>query len=912
MVQSASAGQAKSYFSDALTKSDYYVNDQELRGRYNGKLAERLGLEEFASKESFHSLCENINPKTGKPLTPRQNEERTVGYDINFHCPKSVSILHALAKDDHILKAFEQSVSETMKDIEADAKVRVRKGGKNEDRDTGELAWAEFTHQTARPVEGQAPDPHLHSHCFVFNATWDETEKKFKAGKFRDIMQDMPYYKERFHKRLADKMTSLGYQVRATEKAFEIEGVPQKVIDLFSKRTDEIGRAAKEKGITNRDELDSLGAKTRSKKQKGLSMAELKSEWKQQIKEISLNDASGAGEKIIRFAPVKDLPKLDVQHCIDHSVLHNFERASVIADRRILSTACKCALGNLTITLDDITRNFQQDKRIIHVKEGSRRLCTTKGVLREEKLMVDLAREGQGKLKPLYKDAPNLRVDGEQATAVTHVLTTSNRVSIIRGAAGTGKTTLMREAVDWMEKAGKTVTVVAPTSQASRGVLKQEGFDGAETVARLLVDEKMQIELKDQVLWVDEAGLLGTKDMTALLNIAAKQNARLILGGDTRQHASVVRGDALRILNTVGGIRAAEVSKIYRQKDAQYREVVEHLSKGDVRQGFEKLDDMQAIRSIDPLQANKELVDDYLNAIKNGKTALVISPTHAHGEGVTKEIRQGLREIGLIGKKETTVKRLANLNLTEAQKADWRNYSQGDVVQFNQNAPGIKRGSALTVKEIRDGKIQLTDKKGKAVPLPLNRAKDFDLYKPGEIALTKGDKIRITRNGFDTREKRLNNGMDLEVVSVNKEGKVTLKNKASKTSYVLDKEFGHISHAHCITSHSSQGKTVDEVFISQPSATFGATDARQFYVSVSRARDVARIYTDDKAALLEHASKLGDRQSAIELVSKNSNHLDHIMHLQRSTYENLEKFREVKANVTKYKEDIDRDYEPRI
>ncbi|MBE7172476.1 MAG: relaxase domain-containing protein [Williamsia sp.] len=912
MVQSSSSGQAKSYFSDALSKSDYYVSDQELRGRFNGRLAERLGLEEFADKQSFDRLCDNLNPSTGEPLTPRRNEERTVGYDINFHCPKSVSILHALAKDDHILEAFERSVSETMRDIEADTKVRVRKGGKNEDRQTGELAWAEFTHQTARPVEDQSPDPHLHSHCFVFNATWDETEKKFKAGKFKDIMQDMPYYKERFHKRLADRMTELGYRVRQTEKAFEIEGVPQKVVEHFSKRTDQIGRIAKEKGITDRNELDALGARTRAKKQKGMSMAELKAEWKRQMREISRDDANGEEDKVVRHSPVKEPPRLDVQKCIDHAVLHCFERASVMSERNILGTACKYAVGNPSITLEALTDAFRQDARIIQVRSKERTLCTTKGVLREEKIMVDLAREGQGKMKPLYKEAPDMKVDGQQRTAVTHVLTTPHRVSIIRGAAGTGKTTLMREAVEWMEKAGKTVTVVAPTSLAARSVLKKEGFEKAETVASLLVDENMQKGLKDQVLWVDEAGMLGTKDMTALLDIATKQNARLILGGDTRQHSSVVRGDALRILNTVGGIRAAEVSKIYRQKDTRYREVVEDLSKGNVLQGFQKLDEMQAIRTIDPAQANKELVEGYLAALKKGKTALVISPTHAQGDKVTQEIRQGLRAAGMIGKKETRVKRLANLNLTEAEKRDWRNFYEDYVIQFNQNVPGIKRGSAWTIREVTDGKIQLADKEGKFVSLPLDRAKDFDVYKLDRIPLSKGDKIRITRNGFDDQDKRLSNGMEMDVVSVDKQGKIMLMNKASKSRYMLDREFGHIAHAHCITSHSSQGKTVDEVFISQPSSTFGATDAKQFYVSVSRARDVARIYTDDKEALLEHASELGDRQSALELVAENTSHAKHMMHLQRSTYENLEKFREVKENIIRHQEDRDRDYEPRL
>eukprot|EP01136_Pigoraptor_vietnamica_P015692 Opistho-1_new@4469 len=97
-------------------------------------------------------------------MTPRKREERTTGYDINFHCPKSISILHSLSKDHHILDAFHESVKETMQDIEKDSKTRIRKNNVYDDRDTQELVWADFVHQTARPVEGHAPDPHLHAH----------------------------------------------------------------------------------------------------------------------------------------------------------------------------------------------------------------------------------------------------------------------------------------------------------------------------------------------------------------------------------------------------------------------------------------------------------------------------------------------------------------------------------------------------------------------------------------------------------------------------------------------------------------------------------------------------------------------------------------------------------------------------
>ncbi|MBK7853718.1 MAG: ATP-binding domain-containing protein [Bacteroidetes bacterium] len=133
------------------------------------------------------------------------------------------------------------------------------------------------------------------------------------------------------------------------------------------------------------------------------------------------------------------------------------------------------------------------------------------------------------------------------------------------------------------------------------------------------------------------------------------------------------------------------------------------------------------------------------------------------------------------------------------------------------------------------------------------------------MGLSKGDKIVITRNGYDIDKRRLSNGQNLEVVSIDKDGIITARNYQSRNIYNLPKNFGHISYAYCMTSHASQGKTVDEVFISQPSSTFNATNAKQFYVSASRAKDKAHIYTDDKEALLEYASQLGDRQSALEL-----------------------------------------------
>jgi conjugative relaxase-like TrwC/TraI family protein len=885
MIQSSSASHAKSYFSDALQKSDYYINDQELQGRFLGRLADRIGITGMADKETFFALCANVNPRTGGSLTAKTLSGRTVGYDINFHCPKSVSIVHSLSKDNHILDAFSASVKSVMDDIEADSMTRVRKKGAYEDRYTGELLWADFVHQTARPVDGSAPDPHLHAHCFVFNATWDDKEKQLKAGQFKDIKRDMPYYQARFHKILSDKLTDLGYQIRRTAKSFEIEGVPKSAIDLFSKRTNEIGEFAKEHGITDQKQLSELGARTRSKKQKGLSMTELKEIWREQIQENIVYDENEANQQI-RFAPVK-VPSPDkAKDCVDHALQHTFERASVMGDRRILATAYRQSIGKRLIQLDEITTEFKNHDDLIHIRENNRNVCTTKIVLAEERHMVALARKGQSKFTPLYATVPYIKLDGQQGAAIRHILTTKHQVSIIRGGAGTGKTKLLTVLDEMISRTGKEIIMVAPTAQASRGVLANEGFKDAETVAKLLVDKELQAKLSGQILCCDEAGLLGTKDMTSLLELADKHNARLILVGDTRQHSAVIRGDALRILNTVGNISTAEVTLIRRQKNVEYRQAVEYLAKGNIRDGFTKLDDMGAIKSVDPLKPNEVLIEDYIKTVKKGKSALIVSPTNKQAESVSADLRVKLRSNQLLGKKEISAVRLTNLNLTEAEKADWRNFSKGQIIQFNQNVKNIKRGSSWSVEEASEKHVEISNTEGKVAVVPRDIPAAYDVCQRSSIALSGGDQVRITRNRFDKEKKRLDNGQYLEVLSINKAGEIALINRKSKATYKLDKDFGYLDYSYCTTSHSSQGKSVDEVFISQPASTFAATDAKQFYVSVSRGKHAVTIYTDDKEALLEYASEIGDRQSALELVGKNKLHSDYVLQQQKDAYEN--------------------------
>jgi conjugative relaxase-like TrwC/TraI family protein len=265
IIQNSTPAGAKSYYSTA----DYYTEGHELVGSWRGKGAARLGLHGEIKKPDWDALCDNTHPITGCSLTARQREGRRVGFDFNFHVPKSVSLLYGLTEDPRLLEAFKDAVGSTMEGMESEMQTRIRSDGRNEDRTTGNMVWGEFVHTTARPVGG-IPDPHLHSHCFVFNATWDHDETRWKAGQFASLKRDAPYFEAVFHARLARNLAELGLETRRTRQSWEVAGLDEATLSKFSRRTAQIEAKAKENGVHDPDEKGELGAKTRSGKTKEL------------------------------------------------------------------------------------------------------------------------------------------------------------------------------------------------------------------------------------------------------------------------------------------------------------------------------------------------------------------------------------------------------------------------------------------------------------------------------------------------------------------------------------------------------------------------------------------------------------------------------------------------------------------
>jgi len=846
VIAQRSSEAAKSYFA----KSDYYSEGQELVGQWGGKGAVLAGLFGQVDKRAFDSLCDNINPISHESLTPITRGNRRTGYDFTWSAPKSVSVVHAMTGDDRIMQAFRESIKDTMSEMEADMQTRVRKGKVEHDRTTGNMLWAEFIHLTSRPVDGM-PCPQLHAHCFAFNASYDAVESQWKAGQFGKIKGDGYYWQAVQQTRFANRLQTLGYAIHKTKDAFEIDGIPQSALLKFSLRTSLIERVAAKLGITDPKAKAKLAATTREAKLDTIPYAQLVRSWDEQLAPSERSAIAGAHgkPKVVTFQ--------DKAHAT-YAMEHVFERSSVVDERRLLTLALRHGIGEVT---PEAVRAEVNRFGLLKREENGKMWVTTKQVLAEENAMLQFAVKGKGSCKPVVGDQGPWReqlthsgLSSQQQAAVAHLLTSPDRVMILRGVAGSGKTTLTTEAVRQIQATGKPVVMLAPSAQASRGVLRDEGFKDADTLARFLLDDKMQATAANGIIWLDEAGLVGTKTMAALFDVAGTVNARIVLAGDKRQMASVERGSALRTLEDIAGLKIAEVTHIRRQS-GDYKQAVNLLSVGKTADGLAKLDSMGWVKLMPVWDSYAPIAKDYVTKLRTShdreRSALIVSPTHAEGDKITAEVRRELKAQGIVGKEDRQFTRLVPLQWTEAERGDARQYAGDEVLQFHRNSGDFKAG------------YRVEASKALASPRPANPA-HFAAYGKTTIDLAADDMIRITANGKTADGKhKLNNGAVYTVGRFTPTGDIALSN-----GWIVGKEFGQLAHAYVSTAHASQGLTVDHVLIAQSAMSYPASSREGFYVSVSRGRKSATIYTDDKRDLKEAVDRSAPRPSATELVRK--------------------------------------------
>jgi conjugative relaxase-like TrwC/TraI family protein len=813
-------------------------------------------------------------------LTPRQNTIRTdigpngqthhnanrrVFYDFTFSPAKSVSIAALVGHDTRIVEAHQQAVMAALNQLQAFASTRVRTKGQCTDRPTGNIVAAVFRHDTSRAL-----DPQLHTHCIVFNATFDPVERRWKALQNHDMLMAQKFIENVYYHQLACKLRQFGYEIENRRRGdFEIKGVSPSLIEKFSKRHQEIDQKTRE--LLEREPekangniaviRDHIAHQERARKIKGIALLELQTSWEQQL---TAEEKASFGRLTTTPTTTAVSSEALAEKAVSWAEEHLFERRSVVQEHELWRHALEHLRGQ-NVTVADIQADTARRGYLRY--EDHPRLVTTEEAVRTEWEIVCMAEGGIGRFNPycLNHLIQNEKLDPEQRRAVDHILKSRDFITLFRGGAGTGKSYTLREVYGALKQAGQTVTVAAPQRQQVIG-LEQDGFQGAQTVSAVLARGGLP---RGSVLLVDESGQIGGKQMHKLLTLAKANQCRVILSGDTRQHGAVEASDALRAIEKYSTLKAIELTEIRRQDPAraktqaereqiaQYKQAVKEASEGNLYGSFHRLDQLGAIVVCPPQEQAERLAQHYLALAEQRQSVVVVSQTWSEIQRISEQVRSALKSRGLLGLEERTVKALETVDLTEAQKRDARFYNDDTVLVLNRNTRGFQKGQTCRLVAIT-GKGLVLEGEHKTRTIPFLFADRLTVCQPRELALAAGDRLQLKTNAKTRAGKQLANGELVTVKKVGANGRITLTD-----GRILEKDYRQFVRGFAITSYTSQGKTVDHVLFSD-SAIKGATNQQQWYVTISRGRKGISIFTSDKVQLCENIQRCGDRPLAID------------------------------------------------
>ena len=862
---------ARQYFKAHLAVGDYYSQKQAEVGRWFGQGAARLNLAGNVTEEAFAALCEGNDPGTGNRLGVRRNSirqengkwvpNRRIFQDWTMSPPKSVSLV-ALLHDPRIIAAHNRAVQTTLQELETFAETRVRRNGaKDEVRSTGNLVVACFRHETSREL-----DPQLHTHCVVFNATFDPVESRWKALQTHGMFKAQRFANGVYEHELCRELRALGYRIRSTGKNFEIEGISSEVIDRFSKRKrqidEETKRRVEDQNVRGnvKDIREQVAHDRRRRKIKEATAETLRKTWLGQL----TADERTVLQSLRESAALSDSPVAESAELLAWAERHVFERSSVAPQHELLAAALVRGRGQ-SFSLAGLRDAMKQMPTVFFLDHGE---VTSRELVRLEMEVDMIARKGVRGHRPLNGTfTPDEGLSEEQRRAVSKIVQSRSFITLFRGAAGTGKSTSLREVQRGLLAAHHPVVVLAPQRQQVLD-LENDGLP-ANTLAKFLTDPRLE---PNTVVLLDESGQVGIRDMHRLVTLARENRARLILSGDTRQHGAVAASDALVLLERYSGVPVARLKSIRRQDPrlssdraekravSAYRSAVRLASRGRPAAALDALDSLGWVREQTPGEGRRLLARDYLDALERKERALVVAQTWNEVEAVNSTVRAALAAAGRLGP-GSRLPTFRAVDLTEAEKQDASSYPKSGAVVFLRNYGRYQRGEICRVQGADSQGITLV-KGGRRSRVSYRYADRLNLVEERPLDLAPGDRIQLKMNGRSLDGRPLANGELATVREVAADGRIVIESDRGQRK-TLGADHRVFNYGYATTSYGSQGKTVDTVLFSDAGSRL-ATNQKQFYVTISRGRRRALIFTPDKAALRRAIESEGHRTLAVE------------------------------------------------
>jgi conjugative relaxase-like TrwC/TraI family protein len=802
------------YASSAVATAAYYTRylaeaPGEEPGVWLGAQATALGLDGRVDANALQALLEGRDPQSGTslglPLRDRSLASGRVvravaGFDATFSAPKSLSVWWALTGDHGVLEAHDVAVAAALEHLERfGATTRVRVNGTRQFPDTVGLTVASFRQTTSR-----ADDPQVHTHA-VISAKVQTDDARWMALDARYLKRHQRMLGGLYQSVLRAELThryGVGWEPIVNGQA-EIVGVPRQLLDVFSKRTDQVDAAlaakveefhAREGRDPTRWERAALcreaSADTRAHKT-GQGVSDLRTRWQAEAADVGwkagrlVAEVAGAGRR-----PVEP-PPLTVEAVVDALSVagSTWTRADVlraICDRQppvssidgqrwadCLERACDRVIAEC-VDLDppDAVARRSSDGRSLWLEPTAAHL-TSDAIVAEEEAVLAWAMDAQAEPPNPSATMQCEGLDVLQAHAAAAVAG-GDRLVVVVGPAGAGKTAMLEQAVADLLASGRRVFGLAPTAKAARILEAETGVRG-DTVAKLLHEwaradrppfDDYQLPAGTTVI-VDEAGMIGTASLHHLVRLAERERWRVVLVGDPRQLQAVGRGGLFDELCATS--RVHELTGIHRFVERWEAEASRQLRAGDpaALDAYEAHDRILAGPFGDHVE---RIARDWVGLTGEGKTVAVTAATNDHVDAINNAVQRLRLSLG-----ELRPGRRARIGGAEHAYT-------GDVVVTRRN--------------------------------------------DRELRTSTGDPVR-NRDSWD-------------VVSTHDGGSLTVSHRAGHGTLRLPADYvrQHVRLSYAATEHGNQGDTVD-VGIQLVST---ATTHRGLYVGATRGREDNQFY----------------------------------------------------------------------
>jgi conjugative relaxase-like TrwC/TraI family protein len=818
-----------------------------------------LGLDDIAEAEQVERLANGFHPLTGAPLVKGAGQGHVQGLDMTFSAPKDFSAVFAGSDEatrEALIECLQLSARAALGYAEAAAITRHGHAGKI--KQVAEAAIAAcYTHFASRAL-----DPQLHVHAFMFNVGKRKDSDEWSALEHRPQFDRKMATGILFRVEIASRLRGMGFDVEPAGPFFTIAGIGDEQRTALSKRSRQIAEYLQDTGML---ETDGAAAKeiaalnSRSGKSEP-PLPELLQNFQAMASELGITPASVAamrGGQLAELAPL----------VIDHGALLErlMESQSCATAQEALALICEQAMGrwNAKECLAELER-FLSFEKVVQL--GRTELLTT---VFTSKATKDLETAISQRVKDGALDAthrvPRKLVDREfdrleaelraklgvevslaqQRQAAHHIAAEPGRCAFVEGWAGTGKTTMLKAAGLAYKAAGLHVIGCCQSAAASQNLARETGIPSRTIASLLLAIQEKRVALGSKsVLILDEAGMVGSREFSALQEAVWAAGGKLVAVGDPKQLQPIDAGGIFGSLMRLHG--KSEISNIQRQR-TDFEPMLKWLDSKSRRGEGLSPDKAQALREL-PEDARMAALEKLCE--QDAKLAKAFGrwrnrfdfewmreAVEAFATGSAKEalgLLEAKGRLKLVSGQHAACELLVaawDKDKTPFEKKTIVAATRAEVAELNLMARSkmVERGAVLDGQGIEAEIIHRDDTRA-------------------EKRFAPGDRIVFTLND---RTLGVANGVSGTILSIEQpNGQSHLKvelddtNERDEKVVLVPASFGRFDHAYCLTNHKSQGRTFDSAFVM---ANPAMADREWTYVAASRSRFATTIFVNASA-----------------------------------------------------------------